>query len=81
MSKSKIVSFVVWICRKFSREEIEKIIVELKIVLEDPNADVKPKDQFKEDHPNYRNFRPDPIEPLTELPDSKKKTKITTRKF
>lgn len=77
MHVSKISRFVVWICRKFNREEIEKIIIELSSILKNPNAEVKPKDQFKEDHPNYRNFQADPIEPLTESPDVKKKRKTS----
>ncbi|MDQ1351192.1 MAG: hypothetical protein QG657_1494 [Acidobacteriota bacterium] len=79
MSMSKVSRFVVWICRKFSREEIERIIAELTSILKNPNAEVKPRDSFKEDHPNYRNFQADPIEPLTEPPDAKKKLKKATR--
>lgn len=79
MSMSKVSRFVVWICRKFSREEIERIIAELTSILKNPNAEVNPRDQFKEDHPNYRNFQADTIEPLTEPPDAKKKRKKATR--
>lgn len=79
MSMSKVSRFVVWICRKFNREEIEKIITELTSILKNPNAEVKPRDPFKEDHPNYRNFQADPAEPLTEPPGAKKKIKKTTR--
>ena len=71
--------FVVWICRKFSREEIERIVIELSSVLKSPNADLKTKEEFKEEHPNYRNFQPDPVEPLTQPPIAKKKRKKTTR--
>lgn len=74
---SKITNFVVWICSKFSRQQIEKIISELTAILKDPDAMLGPRDEFKEEHPNYRNFDPDPTEPLTEPP--KKKLKSTTR--
>ena len=33
---------------------------------ENRNPEVKPKDDFKEKHPNYRNFSVDPLAPLTE---------------
>jgi transposase-like protein/predicted RNA-binding Zn-ribbon protein involved in translation (DUF1610 family) len=60
----KIDRFVLWICRKFTREEIEQIIQGLSDVLADRNPDVKPKDDFKQKHPNYRNFSVDPKPPL-----------------
>jgi hypothetical protein len=74
MSMSKISRCVVWICSKFTREEIEKIAAELTMLLKDPNAIIKPRrDKFKEDHPNYRNFNADPDAPLAEPPAGKKK--------
>jgi hypothetical protein len=60
MSMSKISRFVVWICSKFTREEIEKIAAELTMLLTYPNGVIKPRrDKFKEEHPNYRNFDAD----------------------
>ena len=64
---------VVWICKKFNREQIKLIIGELNTVLKDPNAEVQPKDTFKEDHPNYRNFEVDPKAPLKKKPKKKRK--------
>jgi hypothetical protein len=55
MIHSNIVRFTVWICRKFNSEEIEGIITQLTLTLKVPNAEVRPRDQFKEDHPNYKN--------------------------
>jgi hypothetical protein len=63
---SKIARFVIWICSKFTKNEIQQIIAGLLDVLEDRNPEVKPKDDFKEKHPNYRNFSVDPLAPLTE---------------
>jgi hypothetical protein len=71
---SKTARFVVWICSKFTKTEIEQIVVGLSDVLENRNPEVKPKDDFKEKHPNYRNFMVDPKPPLTEPPEFKKKT-------
>lgn len=78
MSMSKISRFVVWLCSRFSRQEIEKIITELSTILKNPDSKFGPRDEFKEEHPNYRNFDPDPTEPLTE-PPVKKNLKRTTR--
>jgi putative transposase len=63
---SRIARFVIWICSKFTKNEIQQIIAGLLDVLEDRNPEVKPKDDFKEKHPNYRNFSVDPLAPLTE---------------
>jgi hypothetical protein len=63
---NKITKFVVWICYKFSRQQVEAIVTELTDILKDANSRFGPRDEFKEEHPNYRNFDPDPTEPLTE---------------
>jgi len=61
---NKIARFVIWICSRFTRDEIEQIIQGLSDVLANRNPDVKPKDEFKEKHPNYRNYFVDPNPPL-----------------
>ena len=73
---SKITKFVVWICSKFSRQQVELIAAELTHVLKDANSRFGPRDEFKEEHPNYRNFAPDQTEPLTEPPKKKLKRTI-----
>ena len=60
----KIDRFVIWICSKFTRSEIELIIKGLSDVLSNRNPDVKPKDDFKQKHPNYQNFFVDPNPPI-----------------
>jgi hypothetical protein len=82
MSISKISRFAVWICKKFSRQEIEKIIAELNAILKNPHSEVKPKDEFEAEHPNYRNFDADPNAALTEseMPESKKKRRRKRKK-
>jgi hypothetical protein len=75
---SKITKFVVWICSRFSRQQVEAIVAELIAILNDANSRFGPRDEFKEEHPNYRNFCPDPTEPLTE-PPGKKKLKRTIK--
>lgn len=60
---------VLWICSKFTRSQIEQIIQGLSDVLANRNPEIKPKDDFKEKHPNYRNFFVDPRPPLTTQPE------------
>ncbi|MDI6736768.1 MAG: DDE-type integrase/transposase/recombinase [bacterium] len=66
----KVDRFIIWICSKFTSSEIEQIIQGLSDILADRNPDVKPKDDFKQKHPNYRNFFVDPESPLTTPPKS-----------
>jgi hypothetical protein len=75
-SLSKIARFVIWVCSKFTKAEIEQIVAGLVDVLQNRNPEVKPKDDFKEKHPNYRNFSVDPKPPLTEPPGTKKKSSL-----
>ena len=71
----QISRFVVWICSRFNREQIEMIVKELSDILKSKrNLPSRPKDAFKEQHPNYRAFTFDPTPPLTE--PVKKKNKI-----
>jgi hypothetical protein len=65
MSMNRVSRFVIWICSKFNREEIERIVTELSEILLNRNPDVKPKDDFKKKHPHYRNFFVDPKPPQT----------------
>ena len=60
----RISRFVVWICSKFTRDQIERIVKDLQEILTNRNPEIKPKDDFKEKHPNYRQFTVDPQPPL-----------------
>ncbi len=73
----KMLRFAVWICSKFTKNEIEFLVKELTDILANRNPEIKPKDDFKEKHPNYRSFYSDPKPPLTEPP--KKKLYYTTK--
>ncbi len=70
---NKVQRFVIWICSKFTRDQIELIIQDLQNILDNRNPDVKPKDDFKEKHPNYRDFCVDPEPPLTSPKKTTKK--------
>ena len=60
----RVSRFVIWICSKFTREQIERIIKDLNEILNNRNPEIKPKDDFKEKHPNYREFSVDSNPPL-----------------
>ena len=62
----KMTRFVVWVCSKFTKSEIEFLVKELADILANRNPEIKPRDDFKEQHPNYRKFYSDPKPPLTE---------------
>ena len=64
MQQNKILHFVIWICSKFSKLEIEQIVTELNKILSNQNPEIKPKDSFKQEHPNYQKFIADPEPPL-----------------
>ena len=64
MTMPRISRFVIWICSKFNRDEIKHIIKELGEILANRNPEIKPKDDFKEKHPNYREFSVDSKPPL-----------------
>ncbi len=60
----RVSRFVIWICSKFNREQIERIIKDLQEILTNRNPEIQPKDDFKEKHPNYRDFYVDPNPPV-----------------
>jgi hypothetical protein len=43
----RISRFVIWICSKFDREQIVRIVAELNDILQNRNPEVLPKDDFK----------------------------------
>lgn len=47
----RISRFVIWICSKFDREQIVRIVAELNEVLQNRNPEVLPKDDFKKNIP------------------------------
>jgi len=77
----RISRFVIWICSKFTREQIERIVHDLSVILANRNPEVKPKDDFKEKHPNYREFSVDPKPPLTTRPPKTITPKLNWKKL
>jgi BMFP domain-containing protein YqiC len=44
---NKITRFVIWICSRFDRAQIEDIVKQLQEILANRNSEVKPRDDFK----------------------------------
>jgi len=63
---TKIARFVLWLCRNFTRQELEEIIQRLRQILSEREPEIPPRDDFKQKHPNYRDFYVDPLPPLKE---------------
>jgi putative transposase len=63
---SKIARFVLWLCKNFTRRELEEIILRLQQILSEREPEIKPRDDFREKHPHYREFHVDPLAALTE---------------
>ena len=61
---NQIQRLIVWICQRFSRDQILEIVDELTKILHDKHSKLQPKDEFKDQHPNYRDFSTDPLAPL-----------------
>jgi NAD kinase len=65
-----IARFVIWICSKFNKSQIELIVKELINILNNRNPEVLLKDDIKEKLPNYRKYSVDPLPPLTQSKDN-----------
>jgi transposase-like protein len=63
---TKIARFVLWLCKNFTRQELEEIIRQLQQILSEREPEIKPRDAFREEHPHYRDFYVDPLAPLTQ---------------
>jgi len=74
-------NIVIWLCKKFNRTQLEFIVSKLQKVLEDKKSDLQPKDDFKEQHPNYRKFDVDPLKALEKPPKGKRKLKKNWKKL
>lgn len=64
----RISRFVIWICSKFDREQIVRIVAELNDVLQNRHPGVLPKDDFKKNIPTTATtssipHRPSPLRP------------------
>lgn len=76
-----LTKIVIWLCKKFNRKQLEFIVVNLIEVLQNKHANIKPKDDFKEQHPNYRDFYVDPKLPLGSSDKAEKESSKDWRKI
>ena len=73
----QISRFIVWLCSKFNREQLEFINKEFSDMLQGRKEfPVNPKDAFREKHPNYRDFHTDSTPPLTEPAKKNPKSRL-----
>jgi transposase-like protein len=63
-----ITGFVRWLCGKLTRDELTTAAGIIDAVLKDERDDIRPRNDFEEKHPNYRQFNVDPDPPLTAPP-------------
>lgn len=63
---TKIARFVLWLCKNFTRQELEEIVAQLQQLLSERELPLHPRDEFRDKHPHYRDFSVDPQAPLTQ---------------
>ncbi len=63
-----IVAFVRWLCRKLDREQLLVAVTILLEVINDQREDIRPRDDFRDRHPQYRRFTVDREPPLLQAP-------------
>jgi len=69
----RIISLVTWFCRQLSLEELFIAAAIILEVLNDDRPDIKCKNHFRQQHPNYRKYDVDPEQPLIECPPPKRR--------
>ncbi len=61
---NKMARFVLWLCQKFTRAELQ----DLRLSASADSFRAQPRDDFRQQHPHYRDFYIDPQAPLTQPP-------------
>jgi hypothetical protein len=64
----KITRLVLWLCKKLTRQDLEDLVAQLQQVLAGREAELQLGDDFRQQHPHYRDFYVDPRAPLTQPP-------------
>ncbi len=64
----KITRLVLWLCRKFTRPELQELIEQLQQILAEREPEIQPRDDFRQQHPHYRDFSVDPQAALSQPP-------------
>jgi hypothetical protein len=61
-----ITRLVLWLCRKFTHQDLQELVQRLQEILAGRQPEPQPRDDFRQQHPHYRDFYVDPRPPLTE---------------
>jgi hypothetical protein len=64
----KIPRLALWLCRKFTPQELQELVNQLQEILAGRQPEPQPRDDFRQQHPHYRDFYVDPLAPLTQPP-------------
>jgi hypothetical protein len=59
---------VLWLCKKFTRAELQGLIAQLQQILAEREPEIPPRDDFRQQHPHDRDFYVDPLAPLSQPP-------------
>jgi len=59
---------VLWLCRKFTRQDLQELVQQLQEILAGRQPEPQPRDDFRQQHPHYRDFYADAQAPLTQPP-------------
>ena len=59
---------VLWLCRKFTRQDLQDLVEQRQEILAGRQPEPQPRDDFRQQHPHYRDFYVDPRAPLTPPP-------------
>jgi transposase-like protein len=70
---NRIIGLVSWFCRQLSLQELSVASAIILEVVNHERDDIKCKDAFRIEHPNYRKYDVDPEPPLTECPPPKRR--------
>lgn len=65
---ANIARLVLWLCKKFTRAELQELIEQLQHILAEREPEIPPRDDFRQQHPHYRDFYVDPLAPLAQPP-------------
>lgn len=65
---ASITRIVRWVCKQLNFDELLVAITIFLEVINNQRDDIKPRCNFRDNHPNYRQFTVDPLVPLIEAP-------------
>ena len=51
---ANVARLVLWLCKKFTRAELQELIEQLQQILAEREPEIQPRDDFRQQHPHYR---------------------------